>query len=52
MPQRRRLSGPKAQVSASKETGLIFYPLDFSLGPIYFELESVADLIQDDLPLV
>jgi hypothetical protein len=25
-----------------KKTDLIFYPLDFSLGPIYFKFESVA----------
>jgi hypothetical protein len=33
-----------------RKKGVIFYPLDFCSGSIYFELESVADLIQDKLP--
>ena len=44
--------GTNVQVSASRKKGVIFYPLDFCSGSIYFELESVADLIQDDLPHV
>ena len=44
--------GTNVQVSASRKKGVIFYPLDFCSGSIYFKLESVADLMQNALPHV